>query len=196
MTASAATLFSPTRSCASTSGIPPVTLYPGNLKTGQSFLHLEDLLDAVARLIERRNTLTVEETLLLGEPEVISYGDLQAEIGRLLHGETWKTREIPKTLAKAGTWVQQDLLGEDSFIRPWMIDTADDHYAIDITRAGRLLGWKPEHSLRETLPRMIAALKADPVGWYQANKLNAAKAAGKGTTSREDPRRFTSVTKR
>ena len=160
-------------------------VYPGNLKTGQSFLHLEDLLDAVARLIERRNTLTVEETLLLGEPEVISYGDLQAEIGRLLHGETWKTREIPKTLAKAGTWVQQDLLGEDSFIRPWMIDIADDHYAIDITRAGRLLGWKPEHSLRETLPRMIAALKADPVGWYQANKLNAAKAAGKGTTSRE-----------
>ena len=159
--------------------------YPGNLKTGQSFLHLEDLLDAVARLIERRNTLTVEETLLLGEPEVISYGDLQAEIGRLLHGETWKTREIPKTLAKAGTRVQQDLLGEDSFIRPWMIDIADDHYAIDITRARRLLGWKPEHSLRETLPRMIAALKADPVGWYQANKLNAAKAAGKGTTSRE-----------
>jgi hypothetical protein len=32
---------------------------------------------------------------------------------------------------------------------------------------------------------MIAALKADPVGWYRANKLNAAKAAGKGTTSRE-----------
>src|SRR5262249_37373277 len=50
---------------------------------------------------------------------------------------------------------------------------------------GRLLGWKPEHSLRETLPRMIAALKADPVGWYQANKLNVAKAAGKGTTSPE-----------
>jgi hypothetical protein len=127
----------------------------------------------------------VEETLLLGGPEVISYGDLQAEIGRLLHGETWKTREIPKTLAKAGTCVQQDLLGEDSFIRPWMIDIADDHYAIDITRAGGLLGWKPEHSLRETLPRMIAALKADPVGWYQANKLNAAKVAGKETTSRE-----------
>jgi nucleoside-diphosphate-sugar epimerase/uncharacterized membrane protein len=160
-------------------------VYPGNLQTGQSFLHLEDLLDAVARLIERRNTLTVEETLLLGEPEVIGYGDLQAEIGRLLHAETWKTREIPKILAKAGTWVQQDLLGEDSFIRPWMIDIADDHYAIDITRARRLLGWKPERSLRETLPRMIAALKADPVGWYQANKLNAAKAAGKGTTSRE-----------
>jgi nucleoside-diphosphate-sugar epimerase len=164
---------------------PAGHVYPGNLQTGQSFLHLEDLLDAVARLIERRNTLALEETLLLGESEVIGYGDLQAEIGRLLHGETWKTREIPKTLAKAGTWVQQDLLGEDSFIRPWMIDIADDHYAIDIARAGRLLGWKPEHSLRKTLPRMIAALKADPVGWYQANKLNAAKVAGKGTTSRE-----------
>jgi hypothetical protein len=122
----------------------------------------------------------VEEALLLGEPEVISYGDLQAEIGRLLDGETWKTREIPKTLAKAGAWVQQDLLGEDSFIRPWMIDITDDHYAIDISRAGRLLGRKPEHSLRETLPRMIAALKADPVAGIERTNSTQPRRQSRG----------------
>jgi len=61
-------------------------LYPGELRTGQSFLHLDDLTDAVSRLIERRKELPSELAFLLGEPEVMGYGDLQAEIGRLIHG--------------------------------------------------------------------------------------------------------------
>jgi nucleoside-diphosphate-sugar epimerase/uncharacterized membrane protein len=164
---------------------PTGHVYPGDLRTGQSFLHLEDFARAVARLIERRKELPSEVALLLGETEAIGYGDMQAEIGRLIRGESWETREVPKALAKAGAWVQQDVLGEDSFIRPWMVDIADDHYAIDISRARKSLGWKPQHSLRETLPRMIDALKADPPGWYQANKLNAAKVAGMGAKARK-----------
>ena len=105
---------------------------------------------------------------------------MQAEIGRLIRGENWETREVPKALAKAGAWVQQDVLGEDSFIRSWMVDIADDHYAIDSSRARKLLGWQPEHTLRKTLPTMIAALKADPPGWYRKNKLNAAKVVDRG----------------
>src|SRR6266511_6385343 len=101
---------------------PKGHVYPGDLRTGQSFLHLEDLADAVLRLIERRKKLPSEVALLLGEPEAIGYGELQAEIGRLIRGESWETREIPKALAKAGAWVQQDVLGEDSFIRAWMVD--------------------------------------------------------------------------
>jgi dTDP-D-glucose 4,6-dehydratase len=65
----------------------------------------------------------------------------------------------------------EKLPGADPFIKPWMIDRANDHYALDITRARTLLGWEPKRSLRETLPKMIAALKADPLGWYRENKL-------------------------
>ncbi len=52
-----------------------------------------------------------------------------------------------------------------------MIDLADDHYALDVTRAEQLLGWRPRRSLRETLPRMIAALRADPEAFYRLNRL-------------------------
>jgi nucleoside-diphosphate-sugar epimerase len=52
-----------------------------------------------------------------------------------------------------------------------MIDHADDHYALDASRAKELLGWEARHSLRETLPKMVAALKADPEGWYRENGL-------------------------
>ena len=63
------------------------------------------------------------------------------------------------------------LPGAGAFIRPWMIDRANDQYELDITRARTLLGWEPKRSLRETMPKMIAALKADPVAWYRENDL-------------------------
>ena len=74
-------------------------------------------------------------------------------------------------LTKAGAWVMGKVPGADPFIRPWMIDRANDHYALDITRARTLLGWEPKRSLRETTPTMIAALNADPVAWYHENDL-------------------------
>jgi len=169
---------------------PKGHVYPGDLRTGQSFLHLQDLTDAVLCLVERRKQLPPELPLLLGEPEVIGYGELQAEIGQLIHGKSWKTWEIPKPLAKAGAWVEEDVLGEEPFIRRWMVDIADDHYAIDIGRARKLLGWKPKHSLRKTLPQIIGALKADPPGWYRANKLNYAKVAGLGRKAVEREKEF------
>lgn len=169
---------------------PTGHLYPGGPRTGQSVLHLDDLTDAVSRLVERRKELPSELALLLGEPQVTGYGDLQAEIGRLIRGKTWETREVPKALAKAGVWVQHDILGEDSFIRPWMVDIADDHYAVDISRARKLLGWEPQHSLHDTLPRMIDALKTDPPAWYGVNKLNAHQVADRGVKARERAEQF------
>ena len=115
-----------------------------------------------------------ELTLLLGEPQTVSDGELQRELGRLIHGEKWETTQVPKALAKTGAWLQDNLpLVEEPFIKPWMIDLADDHYALDITRAQTLLGWEPMRSLRETLPNMVSALKSDPLGFYETNQLEA-----------------------
>ncbi|WP_027134060.1 NAD-dependent epimerase/dehydratase family protein [Geminicoccus roseus] len=153
-------------------------VYPGDLATGQSFLHRDDLAEAVARLVERRAALPPELPLLLGEPDVMPFGELQEEIGRLVHGDAWQTWQVPKPLAKAGSWVQAEILDDDPFIRPYMVEMADDHYRLDIGRARDLLGWEPRHRLRDMLPAMIAGLKADPPAWYRANRLNAHAVAG------------------
>ena len=58
-----------------------------------------------------------------------------------------------------------------------MVDDANAHYILDISRARNLLGWEPEHSLRDTLPIIIDALKADPQDWYETNKLNTSRVA-------------------
>jgi nucleoside-diphosphate-sugar epimerase len=151
--------------------------YPASLARGQAFVHLDDLVDVFPRLLERRADLPSETVLLVGEPETVPYGELQQTLGRLIHGKAWATYRVPKPLAKVGAWVQDHLpFGGESFIKPWMIDRAEDHYELDITRARTLLGWEPRNSLRRTLPLMVEALKRDPAGWYRENKLEPPKA--------------------
>jgi len=146
-------------------------LYAGETAHGQAFLHRDDLVDAIERAVDLRGELPCELPLLLGEPEVVSYDELQHTLGRLIHGESWETHEVPQPLAKAGAWLQDKLPGQDPFVKPWMIDRANDHYAIDISRARELLGWEPKRSLRKTLPKMVEALKTDPTRWYEDNGL-------------------------
>jgi nucleoside-diphosphate-sugar epimerase len=149
-------------------------IYSGSTSHGQSFLHLDDLVDAIALVVERRAQLPPELPILLGEPEALSYDELQHTFARLIHGDDWETLEVPgqlSLLSKAGAWLMEQLPGADPFIKPWMIDRANDHYALDITRARTVLDWEPKRSLRGTIPKMIAALKADPAGFYLENKL-------------------------
>ena len=143
--------------------------FPGDVSHGNPYIHLDDLIGAMAKVIEKRKTLPEELVLNIGEEETLSFEYLQKTIGKLLHGKEWKTYRIPKFVAKFGAKVQ-DIFG-DPFIKPWMIDMADDHMELDMTLAKKMLDWQPEHSLRETLPKMISSLRANPDHWYKINRL-------------------------
>lgn len=143
--------------------------FPGDVTHGNPFLHMKDLTEAIAKAIEKRKVLPPQTTINLGEAETMSFIELQHTISELLYDKKWKTYTIPKALAKAGARMQN--IFEDSFIKPWMIDMADDHMELDISKAKKFLEWEPEHSLRTTLPQMIHSLKEDPEKWYKANKL-------------------------
>ncbi|MGX5733268.1 NAD-dependent epimerase/dehydratase family protein [Bosea thiooxidans] len=156
---------------------PTAYLFTGDIDTGQPYLHREDLVDAVARTVDRRGQLPDETVLLIGEEETSTYAEMQRRIGRLVHGEEWRTFALPKELTKPGAWMQEKVLDQDTDIKAWMIENADDHYEIDISRAKSLLGWQPRHRLAATLPEMIRRLKADPTEWYEANKLESAAVA-------------------
>ena len=146
-------------------------MFPGDITHGASFLHLEDLADAIFLAVQKRKELPKEFIALVGEEEVLSYDYLQRTINKLLFGKELKTTRIPKWFAKFGAWVQCHIPGKESFIRPWMIDFADDNYDIDISRIKKALLWQPKRSLRNTLPIMIENLKQDPEAWYKMNGI-------------------------
>lgn len=156
-------------------------LYSGSTSAGQAMLHRDDMIDAFRRTIDRRGALPADAEILIGEPDALGYDDLQDRLGRLIHGERdWPTMRVPGPLAAVGAWVQDksealvpDAIdrGEKPFIRPFMTLMASDHYALDISRAGELLGWSPRHRLADELPAIVATLKRDPARWYRANKI-------------------------
>ena len=156
-------------------------LYSGSVLAGQTMLHREDMLDAFRRAVDRRKDIPSGTAILIGEPEAMGYDALQDELGYLLHGvEDWPTLRIPKAAAAAGAWAQEKLepvipdaldQGEPPFVKPFMVRMADDHYELDTSRARELLGWAPKHRLKDRLPDIVRALKADPVAWYEANGL-------------------------
>lgn len=158
-------------------------VYPGDLQRGQAFLHLDDLLDAVERVVHRRADLPDTFPVLLGEAQPIPFGELQRLIGGELHGEDWITWNVPPKLAKLGAWTENKVFGEEAFIRAWMVDISSDHYELDLSRARKELGWKPKHSLREDMPRILARLKDDPPAWYCENGLNTARVSAQKVAS-------------
>lgn len=154
-------------------------IYPGNLETGQSMVHKDDLCAAFRSTVDRRASLPNAATILIGEPDPLGYEELQDRLGELIHGQDWTTVRVPAALAAAGAWIQDKVMphlpemlgGKTPFIRPFMAMEASDHYALDITRARDLLGWSPKHRLFDDLPAIIAKLKRDPAAWFKANKI-------------------------
>ncbi len=155
-------------------------VFAGDVTHGASFVHMDDLIEALWLCVEKRKTLPPELTLLVGEPTTMSYDAIQRQMQNLIHQREWKTWGLPKPVAKMGAWAQEHLpFMKESFIKPWMIDLADDHYCLDITQARKFLGWEPKHKLEETIPLWVKELQRDPVAWYDENKLRAPKGLGR-----------------
>jgi nucleoside-diphosphate-sugar epimerase len=174
-------------------------LYAGDPHAGQSLVHKEDMIDAFRRTVERRRELPPDAVILVGEPEAMGYDELQDEIGRLIHGEPeWTTLRLPKPAAKIGAALQEKLeplipdvidKGEKPFVRPFMIAMADDHYALDITKARRLLGWNRDTASAPCCRR--SCRRSKPI-----RKAGTKQTASRRPTGSRPPKRRTSVRKR
>lgn len=148
-------------------------VFPGNPSRGQAMVHIDDVVAVIDHAIERRGQLPGCEAFLIGEPDVMSYETLQDRLGELIHGREWPTIRVPKGLAKVGARLKGELFGEEGdFIKPWMIDLADNDYRVSIDKARASLEWEPVHHLRDSLPLMVGHLLENPAEWYRVNGIS------------------------
>ena len=149
-------------------------VFPGNTDHGQAMIHMDDLVTCIQCAIGARSRLSQSETFLIAEPETMSFSELQEELGDMIHGRHWPTLRIPKSLAKVGAWLQEHMTSDEDgpFIRPWMVDLADDHYEVNLTLARTQLSWDPVRRLRHTLPAMLGRFHKDKQLWYEQHDLD------------------------
>ena len=147
-------------------------MFPGNPDSGQSFLHLDDLNEAVVRFVKLQRPLSDFENYILGEEDVVTFRELQQHAGMLIHRRPWPVIRIPRFLAKTGARMMEHLpFMREPFIKPWMVSHSEEHFAVDITKIKQTLNWEPSRKLRDTLPVMISGLMDDPDKWYKINKI-------------------------
>lgn len=147
--------------------------FPGDIHHGISYLHIEDLTQALFHAVHKRAELAEESLLVVGEGKTMSYDAMQRSISKLIDGKEMHTFRLPKWFAKSGSWALNHVpFTESHFQEPWNIDYADNHYELDISRARFILGWVPKHFVGSTLPYMIEFLKKDPLAFYEANGLS------------------------
>jgi nucleoside-diphosphate-sugar epimerase len=145
--------------------------FPGNPSHGSSFIHYEDVTEAIVKAVEKRNKLAKENIFLIGEPKTLSYRHIQELISKELFDRKIPIIRVPKIFAKAGAFFKEKIEDPAPFIKPWMIDIADDHYSLDITQARQKLDWQPKHHLEAAIPQMIKFLKKNPHKFYKENNL-------------------------
>ncbi len=148
-------------------------LFPGDSAHGVPYTHFDDLVDMVLMIVEKRATLPKESIFLCVEEDSITYRELQTNIGQLVHGKKhWPMIYTPKTIARAGAAVLDHVpFGPPAFIKPWMVDLADDNYEFSMEHARKVLNWSPKHSLRETLGAIVQDMKKDPITWYKRHGI-------------------------
>lgn len=153
-------------------GWPSSVLFPGNPNSGQTFIHVKDLSEVMCLLVKTDKNLGPFVTFVLGEEKVMSFKELQNKLGMLLYLTPWPTVRIPKFIARTGAKVMQRLpFIREPFIRPWMVEHADEHFDVDIGKLKRTINWNPTRSLESTLPVIVENLKRSPREWYQLNKV-------------------------
>jgi len=151
--------------------------FSGDVNHGVPYVHFDDLIDMILLLIEKRATLPKDSVFLCVEEDSITYRELQTTFGQLLHGKKkWPMISLPKPIAKLGAVVLNAIpFGPPQFIKPWMIDLADDNYEFTMAHAKKVLGWSPKRSLRATLPLIVKDMLKDPLAWYKRHGLPVPK---------------------
>lgn len=148
-------------------------VFPGNSDNGVCYIHFDDLIDMIALCIDKRKELDPEVTLLACEEDSVTYRELQTKFGKLLHNkDNWPMVRVPKWFAKFGAFVLNLVpFGPPPFIKPWMVNLADDNYEVSMKKAKEVLGWQPKRNLPDSLPKMAKNLLEDPVAWYKRHGI-------------------------
>jgi len=113
----------------------------------RSLLYLDNLVDAIARCVEHPGA---RGPLLLSDAESVSTPELIARIARVLDRPARLFRVSPALLRMAGA-----VLGRGGEIR-----RLTRSLMIDSSRAGRVLDWRPRHTLDEGL--------AETAKWFRS----------------------------
>jgi len=148
---------------------------PGRGRTGFPYIHRDELVRFVRRVIEKNDVLSRHEVLFASEDGCTCHDDLFPPIRRLC-GESASAGPIhvPPPLAALFLYLKlaaNGLRRRQTYEQPWMLTYADRPLRVDTRRTRQKLDWRPqdEYSILNRMSVVIANFRNHRRYWQTRN---------------------------
>ncbi|HCN19707.1 MAG: hypothetical protein A3G17_00305 [Planctomycetes bacterium RIFCSPLOWO2_12_FULL_50_35] len=152
---------------------------PGGGRGCISYIHIDDALDGLERMVTLRDEIPSGTIYILSEEDYLSYTELYGLIHQGLYGNGGDFRPISLTswLLMGGVHTVNYLhyirSGRGYFFRPWMARQALLRFCFNTGKAKRELGWNTNHALRDYMQTILGELRANPGEWFKSNNISS-----------------------
>ncbi|PWJ41946.1 NAD-dependent epimerase/dehydratase family protein [Sediminitomix flava] len=147
--------------------------YPSDTNRGLTYVHLDDVVKLLLKVIENDTFERGYHRFLIGEEEALTYHDIHSNSSKIFLNQKGVIIKIPKSLTLFGAkflGFLSSLLNKRRFVQAWMIELSDEHYEFDISKVRNELGWQPERNIKEELPKLLQAAKDNYETWKTINE--------------------------
>jgi nucleoside-diphosphate-sugar epimerase len=148
---------------------------PGRGKTGFPYIHRDEVVRFVRRIIEKNDTLDRHEILFASEDGCTCHEDLFRPIRRLCgQGLSAGPIHVPPPLALLSLYLKLAANGlrfRQTYEQPWMLAYADRPLRVDTTCTRQKLGWSPkdEYCILNRLPALMENFRNHRRYWIARN---------------------------
>lgn len=146
--------------------------YPGPIDRGFPYLHVDDAARAFEAAVEACRGRPGVHRYMVGEEEPVTYRMVQDIAAETFLGRSESVMRVPRAVARGGARVLDRWArwrGRRTFIQPWMIDYAGEHFELDIGPTIEDLGWRPTHDLHGELADICARAREHEDEWRRRN---------------------------
>jgi nucleoside-diphosphate-sugar epimerase len=148
---------------------------PGRGRTGFPYIHRDELVRFVRRVIEKNDTLGRHEVLFASEERCTCHADLFRPIRRLAGlGSADGPIHMPPLLVLLFLYLKlsaNGLLSRQTYEQPWMLDYTDRPLRVDARRTRQRLDWRPrdEYAILNRLPTVMENFRRNRRYWENRN---------------------------
>lgn len=153
---------------------------PGRGRSGFPYIHRDDLVRLIARVLERTESIGRLETFLASQNGAVFHRELFECIHAARGSNSAKPFHIPRLAARLGLHAQWTLgwvTGKRPYERPWMIDYVDKPMIADTSYTRKILEWDctPELSLTRRVPVLYERFNTQRALWEERNERRSAR---------------------
>ena len=148
---------------------------PGRGQTGFPYIHRDELVRFVRRVIEKSDALGRHEVLFASEESCTCHADLFRPIRRLCgRSPAAGPIHVPPRLVLPFLYLKlaaNGLLSRQTYEQPWMLDYTDRPLRVDARRTRQRLDWRPrdEYAIRNRLPTVMEHFRRNRRCWKERN---------------------------